>query len=175
MFRPQEIISSESDPLCRGELSLLLLNRIEAADPVDGRPPGEVDHVDGVVAELRDDQPLAAEIDRHVIDAPGHAIEGNGRIERQRRLSFGGMARCAQCEAQRDQNDCEILHLHLNYEAQRPVARSPKARGCERTHAPIVAERAIFDSSPLERPYAQVSELYARAKVMILQSDVALW
>jgi hypothetical protein len=44
----------------------------------------EIDYADGVIAELGDIQPLAADINRQVIDAPANVPEGNFRLEFER-------------------------------------------------------------------------------------------
>ncbi|MDQ2802898.1 MAG: hypothetical protein M3Y41_09520 [Pseudomonadota bacterium] len=54
----------------------------------------KVDNVDGVVPELGDEEPLAPKVYRHVIDAALDAVERNGSLKHERRLSIGGRASC---------------------------------------------------------------------------------
>lgn len=53
----------------------------------------QIDHVHGVVAKLSNDQAVAREIDRHVIDAPCNPGKRNGPFQYQRRCRVGRLGR----------------------------------------------------------------------------------
>src|SRR4051794_36563194 len=53
------------------------LGVLEAGDAVQHAPRVQVDSIHGAVAELGDEQALAREVDRHVVDPARHRLEGD--------------------------------------------------------------------------------------------------
>jgi hypothetical protein len=60
------------------------LRLLEAFDAADHGPSSEVDHVHRSVTKFGDEQALAREIDRKVVDAPGHALQLNCALKGER-------------------------------------------------------------------------------------------
>jgi hypothetical protein len=55
----------------------------QTVDPVDRLSRGQIDDVDGAVAQLGHEQALAPEIDRHVIDAAGDIGEWDPPLQQE--------------------------------------------------------------------------------------------
>ena len=59
---------------------------MQTGDPVRDDARSEIDHIDAVVAKLGDQQPLAGEIDCHVVDAATDIVQRNRPFQHQRRV-----------------------------------------------------------------------------------------
>ena len=57
------------------------LRSLEPGDGANELMPGEINDAEGIILELGHEQPLALQIDRHMVDAPGDLSQRDFRLD----------------------------------------------------------------------------------------------
>ena len=84
------------------------LRFLEAFDAVDDVALSKIDHIHGAVAEFSHEQALAREIDCHMVDAPGHALQCDRALQRQRRAPPHGRWRTTHEQSSQREDEARL-------------------------------------------------------------------
>jgi hypothetical protein len=81
-------------------------------DPVDDRSRRNIDGLERSIAQFRDEQPLALEVDRHVIDTPADVFQHDLAFQHERRRGVPRRVRGNGAAHQREQHQHHALPAH---------------------------------------------------------------